>query len=455
MKHKFTILLMVGLLALMLAAACSITGGGGSDDDDDVGDDDDDDDVGQEVTIYDIQQGNVESGTRVELKQVIVTSGMTAEDFAGFFIQEPDGGAYSGIYVFITGEATGEITPQVGDVVNLSGEYDEYYELSEIKLTAVGDYEIIDSVPEPAAEVLPTSELTNAATAEQWEGVLVRVEDVEVTNDDLGHNEFEVTGGLPVDDLFFPEGQSPEPPLGAHFDSITGPFTYTWETYKICPRDGDDFDGDWTPPADDDDDDDTDATIYEVRQGDYDEGDVVTVNGVINSPTDFNGETFFMQDESGGEYSGIAVYMWSEVAEVYSGQIGDEVTVTGEIADWYGLAELVVKNVGDLVINGSVGEPDAEDLDLGDIDEPWESVLIRVADVTVSAAGFDYGEFTVTDGDDDLIVDDIFFAKVGGDWYWQNYGIQVGDEFSFMTGVTYYSYENYKLEPRADSDLVD
>ncbi|HPM78206.1 MAG TPA: hypothetical protein PK961_14025 [bacterium] len=432
------------LLTLLLAAAsgCNALDNG---DAEDVKETYDGNGVGVPATIYELQRGRVAADTRVLLSRVIVTTPLT-ERGDGFFVQEMEGGPYSGIYVFVTGEASGEIRPEVGDVVDIAGLYDEYYELSELTLTAVGDLEVLDNLGSPDPEVVDAEDLsTGSDGAEQWEGVLVRVQDVKVTEPDLGWNEFEVDG-VRVDDLFWPPESAFIPPADAHFDSIVGAFTYTFEEYKICPRYAADFDGDWEPvgPL-------GEATIYEIQQGDVPLGATVTVTAVISSPLNFNGDTFFIMDESGGPWSGVAVYMYDEVAAVYDGRVGDTVELTAQVTEYYELTELVVKDPGDLVLLNEGQAPAAEEIALDDVGEKWEGVLVQTGAVTVAEAVNNYGEFTVGDGGGELIVDDLFFEK----YHWETYGIEAGDTFGRIRGILTYDYGEFKLEPRTDSDLSD
>ncbi|NVB43873.1 hypothetical protein G6O69_39140 [Pseudenhygromyxa sp. WMMC2535] len=77
--------------------------------------------------------------------------------------------------------------------------------------------------------------------AEDYEGVLIQVADVSVTNEDLGYGEFEVTGGLVVTDIFFDQDSWTLPALDDAYTSITGPLTYSYEVNKIAPRDASDL----------------------------------------------------------------------------------------------------------------------------------------------------------------------------------------------------------------------
>jgi hypothetical protein len=69
--------------------------------------------------------------------------------------------------------------------------------------------------------------------AEPYESVLVRVENVEVTNPDPGFYNLEVDGVLLVEPFFMELGQHA---MGTVFTSITGPLMYSFEAFRIRPR---------------------------------------------------------------------------------------------------------------------------------------------------------------------------------------------------------------------------
>src|SRR5690606_36563744 len=91
-----------------------------------------------------------------------------------------------------------------------------------------------DTVPEPIVGAPP--DLVDAATAEPYEGVLVRVEGVTVATAADNFGEWTVGAGPPVDDLFFAMGDWPKPNPGDTFTSITAPLHYSFENYKLVPR---------------------------------------------------------------------------------------------------------------------------------------------------------------------------------------------------------------------------
>ena len=168
-------------------------------------------------------------GQPVVLSGVVVT-GVFSDTF---YVQEPEGGPYSGIAVFAHGKPLGALAP--GNLVDVAGDYSEFYDCSQLYLesfTKIGEV----GVPAPFVPDHPSHIATQGALAEMFEGVLVRVEDVETTNTrpDCPHEfgEFAVTGDLRIDNMGFKWTAH----LGDVFASITGPLHYSFGNFKIEPR---------------------------------------------------------------------------------------------------------------------------------------------------------------------------------------------------------------------------
>lgn len=214
------------------------TGGGTADGedggDDGGGDGDTGDPSAPEWTVYDVQQGRVAPGTLLELGPLVATG--PAAPF-GFFLQDPAGGPHSGIWVY-SGYLTGAWRPPFeGERVMVTGEVGEYTTAADASQTQIilhdgGDIVFLDVVDLPEPAVLTVAELADPATAEPWEGVLVEVHDVTVSDVDLGYNEFELAGGLRVDDLLY----EAEAELGDTFATIIGPLYYGYGAHKLLPR---------------------------------------------------------------------------------------------------------------------------------------------------------------------------------------------------------------------------
>jgi predicted extracellular nuclease len=183
--------------------------------------------------IYDIQYTADPSGDSPLVGQADVTTEgiVTARFQNGYFIEDPAGGGWKGLWVHDTAN-----TPALGDRVRLTGTVSEYYGLTE--LATLTGYQVVSSGnPLPAAIVLATGD----ASQEQWEGVLVRVEDVSVTAEEDTHGEWEVddgTGPLAVDNL---GSDTYVPVLNDQIAAIVGPLNYSYDAFKIAPRDDGDI----------------------------------------------------------------------------------------------------------------------------------------------------------------------------------------------------------------------
>ncbi|MCP4867692.1 MAG: hypothetical protein GY898_03125 [Proteobacteria bacterium] len=242
------------LLALaLLVAACNVVRSpayGDDDDDSAAADDDDatdDDDTAppaqscstyapsSDDSLYAIQAGDTVGSVSVE--GVVVTA---VRDL-GVWVMEPGGGSCSGLWVY-TGEGHGLSR---GRLIDVSGVTEEYYELTEINALE-GTVTNVGSGSVPAAELLALSEL-QAPGAEDWEGVLVEVQDVDVTVPPSSATEDEWTvsdelNTLIIDDQIYDIGDDQTLTVGQNFSSITGICNYTFEVYKLTPRDPADID---------------------------------------------------------------------------------------------------------------------------------------------------------------------------------------------------------------------
>jgi predicted extracellular nuclease len=183
--------------------------------------------------IYDIQYTTDPGGSSPYAGQTdITTEGIVTARFQyGYFIEDPAGGAWNGLWVYDT-----DNTPALGDRVRLTGTVEEYYDLTE--LDSLTDYQVESSGnPLPAATVLATGDVSQ----EQWESVLVRVEDVTVSNEDLGYGEWSVSDGsgdVVIDD----KGSYTYTPVnGEALAAVIGPLDYSYGVFKILPRDDGDI----------------------------------------------------------------------------------------------------------------------------------------------------------------------------------------------------------------------
>lgn len=430
------------LLLSFVASACSLTANDGNES---TGVDSTGDDGGiQAVTIYDIQQGMVPEGSAVLLRDVVISSPLNATEGA-VFVQEAAGGPFSGIYLFMYTEVVDALEVEVGDVVEVRGQYSEYFEFSELTISNAADITKSGSSMPPVATPVDAAMLAGGGEyAESYESVLVSIASPSVSESDAGFGQFQVDGALLVDDWFLLEqGTSPHPPLDTVFDSITGPVLYEFEEYKIVPRTLEDFVGGTglVPEA---------YTIPQIQMGDVDEGaQVILEDVVVVSPPTFEGDLFFVQDAAGGPYSGIAVYMYEPMG--LDLVIGDRITITGSYAEYFDQSQIVVDSPMAFEKLGTTATPMASvvaaaDVTTGGADqEAYEGVLVRIEGSMVTTAANMFGEWQI---DDALAVDDLFFQ---GGWVEP----AVGTTFTSITGVMTFSFKEAKLAPTGLADLVE
>jgi 5-methylthioadenosine/S-adenosylhomocysteine deaminase len=160
-------------------------------------------------------------------------------------------------------------------------------------------------------------------------------------------------------------------------------------------------------------------------------GQTVTTAGIVTAVR-YDG---FVMQEGGGPWEGISVYTYTA-----GPVIGDEVTVTAVVSEYYGLTELgdisgfAVLSSGHPVTPTVVAVADAGQ-------EQWESQLIAVENVTVTAL-LSYGEWAV---DGTLQIDDT------NDYL---YFPQLGDQLDSLAGILSYSYDIFEIEPRFTNDIA-
>jgi len=171
------------------------------------------------------------------------------------------------------------------------------------------------------------------------------------------------------------------------------------------------------------------------------------------------------QERAGGAYSGIYVYLNAEPLVVRgSGTavrplLGDDLHVDGVYVEYKSSSALTPGSLTEInsptltwVGAGAELAPavvNAADVSTsGSLAEQYESVLIRVNNVTVTLqnadTGGDYDELEVTGN---LRVDDAIYAELDNTY-------PVGTQFSALVGVLYYSFDNFKIEPRDAGDIM-
>ena len=511
------------LVSLMIALACFACRGDDDDGDgDDTGDDtaddtaddasdDASDDGGDAVTIYDVQSEGMAVGTAVNLSGVIVTA---VDSFGGrtggVYVQEVDGGPFSGVLVFLRGSEGAGLVP--GDIVDVVGGVKDEFSFDEdpgslteiaapdggsIVVTKTGTGEV------PAPELVdPIALAADDAESEKWEGVLVEFENVRVntapegvSSSDPSLLEVAVTGPYAVQGALIDlDGIT----AGTCYSSIVGIGDYFF-TYKIQPRSADDLtegeDGDCLPPEDDEAlcgdelDNDYDGltdcqdtaciesvaacapvelSVEEIRTGEAADGDRVTLTDVVVvgvSEADPKGDprnrNFWVQDAAAGALNGGIAVFWPE--ESSQGPlpenivVGATLTFDATVDEFPCLDDECIDNP--LIQLSFASEPEAGTAatpvplaaELADIANdpdaiPYLGTLVTVEDLEVVSGPDDFGVFVVGDGTDELTVEDDIFEVEATE----------GECYSSLTGVVYRSIFDgtLMLLPRSADDVV-
>ena len=172
-RHSFIV------FSLLLSTACLTPKAVDTNDPDNV-------DAGS-ATVYDVQTGAVPEGEVVTLTDVIVTSGINARG-EGFYVQDPGGGEYSGVYVY-TALAGEGIAPLVGNSVSVTGVVVEYYGFTEISVSSP------QSVVTTGEGTVTPTVVSEVSDWEAYEGVLLTLEQQEVVSDLNDYGECQLSFG--------------------------------------------------------------------------------------------------------------------------------------------------------------------------------------------------------------------------------------------------------------------
>ncbi|MFT6320537.1 MAG: hypothetical protein ACJAT4_001463, partial [Granulosicoccus sp.] len=177
-------------------------------------------------------------------------------------------------------------------------------------------------------------------------------------------------------------------------------------------------------------------TIVEIQGTDADspyDGQSVTTTGIVTAVAP---QGYFIQDGTALR-SGIYIYDQDN-----SPAIGEEVTLTGTVDEYFELTEIV--NVSSFTTNSSNNTlPDPTLLSTGDAsNEDYEGMLVTVQNATCSNTDIGFGEWQVNDGSGELAVDDLIYL------FSPDLNIDYG-----VTGILTYSFSAYKIEPRSIEDI--
>lgn len=450
--------------------------------------------VGSDVKIQDIQSDAMEKFTPVALEGVVVLAvdtfgpGRTGDLWVG----EPEGGPFSGVKVF---EAPLDVLSVLrpGDIISISnaekdefsctanicggGTFDPGQSVTQIKGQGDGGELVIvktgsGPLPEPAVvdslaiEALP-NKAAREAEWEKYEGVRVTVKNLRQLTalDGFGDGKadqqaFKATGGIEVQSSLTDLGPAV---VDTCYASVTGIGDYFF-TYKVLPTKTDDLVAggtDCTVIAQP-----VDATVAETQNGTK-TGKVkftnVFVTGIEHAGRDGVSRGLWVSDNlQAAPLQGVLVFTGFAPDETVF-KIGAKINVVGDVVE-FDSAPSGQDPAGDTLteISGATIElvtaPDANlpiavastaavagDLAAG---EPFEGVLVSLANVKVSRVNAGAGKVELTDNDGaKIIMDNDSF----------DFGAVTQDQcFKSLTGVMSVQVrDNVRtINPRAATDFV-
>lgn len=370
-----------------------------------------------DVSIKDIQMGMIAEGTPVKVEGVVVTAVDTYGSRTGdVFVQEPEGGEYSGLKVF--GVPLDQVaTLQVGDVVTITNARVTEYRYEPMEGTpwpegqSLTELEPIDGA---AMQVTKTGTMTPVATDvdvlaiemlatreerdaewEKWEGVLINArkarQTTEVTSFGMGDDQksFRTTGFMEVQSALTALGT---PVIDTCYAGIVGVVDYFF-SYKLMPRTEADMTAGGTDCAEVVA---QEATIVEIQTGAV-AGEVILNNVVVTAVDNIgNNKGFWVADAAqAAANNGIFVYTRNATPPYAVGAI---VNVRGDV-DEFDLGSMGMPATGDTITQienaihmaatgTAVPMPLTVDIaaagDIGVPGEQYEGVLIRAENLKVT-----------------------------------------------------------------------
>lgn len=431
-------------------------------------------------------------------ENMVTLSGFYAQD------QESVGGEFSGILVVFSPDLNA-MAPTVGDIVDVNGTYEQFgregvdqqKQIKAASITATGRGTV-----EPLAVDNPTTVIDKAIN---YEGVLLKLPEVAITNADVMHNgspifgAFELENTLVVSDVMY---EYTNPQVGEVFSSITGilrvgtaPFDAG--LYMLSPRSALDV----VPKN-------ASAVVTSIPaiqdithpghppEGCFNMGETVgkcavaqltnVVVTAVGSYVSTNLRALWVQDDTvaDGRFAGIKVVYNPNSANLIP-EVGMRVDIEGEILEYYRgtqiqYATITVNNPTRTEVQPKVLTP--SDLDRTSDPEmsPWEGLLVRLENTTVTTGCLedprqhrDRGNFIL---DEKVFVGSGFDYAYNGDLRPQgtmcddgegnptglctcmspppNDQRNEGDLFLSVTGVMDFAFDDFQLQPRQDADLV-
>ncbi len=179
----------------------------------------------------------------------------------------------------------------------------------------------------------------------------------------------------------------------------------------------------------------------------------ISVTGTVTGINQGSYPDFYIQDCTTTDWNGIYVY-----DDNYSLSIGDNVTVIGSVAEYYGCSQLssvvsvTTNSTGNSVCTTTVTS-DNLNADCNGSTEAYEGVLVKLENVTcVVGPDADNVAWVKTAGASDSCAVDDQMHKYGTD---NPVDLVQGQTYDYIVGIVHYYYDKYRVYPRFSSDIDD
>ncbi|MBT6870721.1 MAG: hypothetical protein HOA66_04605, partial [Candidatus Marinimicrobia bacterium] len=173
--------------------------------------------------------------------EIVTTSGVVTHikpgEYPNFFLQDPNGDTWSGIYIYDT-----VIMPEVGDELQVTGTVNEYYSFTQIidvtASTLVSSGNMIYPTQVNASDIGAAC----SESSESYESMLVSLSNLTFDSvDDFGNWVVsDASGPAMVDDYYF-DGTFPTISVGDTYECVSGILGYSYSEFKVYPRNASDF----------------------------------------------------------------------------------------------------------------------------------------------------------------------------------------------------------------------
>ena len=188
-----------------------------------------------------------------------------------------------------------------------------------------------------------------------------------------------------------------------------------------------------------------DVSIYDIQYTTDESGDspymdqTVNTGGIVSAVVkNDDGEVTAYYIQSGvGAWNGVYVYDYNNTVAM-----GDSVTFTAKVVEYYNLTELKDVINFTLVSSDNTLYSAQKVSTLSANSERYEGVLLKIINGKCTNADAGYGEFIVDDNSGELNIDDKIYKYTA-----------TLDKYYNITGVLDYSYSKYHLLPRMESDI--